>query len=208
MLFSLSYAILWGVALLQLVAVFVLVHRLEILRLQTERSPGARDAELGSLPEGSLAPIFSAVTLDTSRPVLSSELYADPTLLLFLSADCLDCRKVVLGLDAVEWDALEGLVIYCIGGRSRCDQYLGAVGRSVPVLVGGETDVPAMYKIRGVPMGVGIDCEGRIAGSVSPSSAKEVAEYLARLRTRAGRVEDADRTVVANDMFRQTDAAL
>ncbi len=191
MAFSLSYAVLWIVAILQLAIVLLLAHKLERLRLVLEHGKGATSSPF---PSGAVAPKFSAVDLESRVQVSSSNFYGEPRLLLFLSTGCADCIKVIAGLKSLPADRLTGLLVLCIDDHKSCVQYLEDLADRIPVLTQGDTDVSASYRVTSVPTGVAIDNEWRIKEFQYPSSENDVLEALENLRQPIDSAETGEAT--------------
>ena len=179
MYFSLSYTVLWVVALAQLLIILFLAQKLEQVQLIWEKGGGPSRSPL---PIGANAPAFSAVNMDTSVLVNSSDLRTKTRVLLFLSVDCAECTEILGGIERVSADQLPGLVIFCVGDEKTCVQRFKKMGSRVPVLMRADTDVVSIYRISAVPTAVVLNDEWQIAGFRYPSSHRDVLLYLRELR--------------------------
>jgi hypothetical protein len=187
MIFWLSYVLLWALAICQLLVIIVVAQRL----YQQGREPDAALAVTGPLPTGTGAPPFVAVRLGAANPMSSADFRGAETLLLFLSVDCPDCKRIVAGLEEVKPGLLTGLVIHCTGNALACERHFSRLSKTVPVLMNSETDIPKAYGLSGVPTGVTIDGEWRIRDFHYPPSAGAVLSLLKGLSRQRGAEHDA-----------------
>jgi thiol-disulfide isomerase/thioredoxin len=114
------------------------------------------------------APRFSARTLDGER-YTNASLAGRPVLIQFWATWCSRCRGDQAAVDAIAHDyADKGLVVLAVDvGESKrtVKSYLERSPRDCKIVLNEDTNLPAVFAARAVPLYVLIDKDGRIAGT-------------------------------------------
>lgn len=168
---DLAHALLWIVVGLQGLFICFLVRELSELR-----SRGL----LPGLPVGSEAPAFSGIDVQSGEPVESTLFKGQRVAVLFVTAECGDCRRLVSQLARMGPASLSGLIVYCYGSPRRCQANMLKLVGAVRVLRNDQMDIATTFGLRGVPALVAIDEQWRIAAYRYPHQATDVQILLNR----------------------------
>jgi peroxiredoxin len=121
------------------------------------------------LPRGEMAPAFTLPDL-SERAVSLADFAGKPTLLIFWNPGCGFCQKMLP--DLKEWEEASpkrtlGLLIISTG---TIDENR-TLGLRSPVLLDRDFTVGSTFGVRGTPMAILIDAEGKIASKVAAGAA-------------------------------------
>lgn len=175
MMFEATYVFLWVAVVLQALFICFLVRELSELRHLTQ---SGQQPVTNGLPVGSNAPEFAALDLRSGESVQSSSFLGHQTVLLLLTPDCGECRRLVTQLTMLSESIARRLVVYCHGANRRCQNVMTKVPAFVTVIVDEETDVTTAYQLRGFPAMIGLDEQWRIVGYRYPYQIDDVATFL------------------------------
>jgi hypothetical protein len=171
-LFALSYAILWGVIVLEaLVLHYILQETLRFKRLITES-------------EVTPAPHFTAPVLGTDKFLGKADLRGDLNILLFVSPDGVSqlYEKLHIAIHALWHKANGHLYIVCNGSEESCRQLTGDYrvegfrDDQVPVILDEGGRISASFLIDSTPQAVKINKDGRIVSRGHPLPNEEAAD--------------------------------
>lgn len=177
MLFEMSYALLWALALIQIPIILFFVQELQ--RLKRGLNSGAHNHLAHGKPIGERMPDFSAVNLFSGVSVQGRDLLSDrTTVIIFLSSTCKSCREIAKYLARYSAEQLQGLAVICTGSQRSCLVYMECLGRLLPVLRSAETDIGGLFLLAAYPSCVAIDSKGNIAGYNYPDNPQDVETWL------------------------------
>lgn len=176
---------LWVVVILQ--GLFICFLAKELAELRQSVQSGAAALQDG-LPFGTKAPEFAAVSLRSHDVVHSSSLQGRRRLILLLSPDCGDCRRLTSQLDWLPQPLAAQFIVLCTGDSRRCQRLLVRAPASIPAIIAEQPDIVAAFKVRGFPALVVIDEHWRVAGHGYPHDIRDVDTIL---KASEQRIKDA-----------------
>lgn len=174
---SLTYSLLWILAIFQGLAILVLIHKLADLKRLAEYG---KFAALNRIPAGRTAPQFSAFDVRSGIEVESASFVGARALLLMLSSECGTCRRIIGDLARSE-DSLEGLIVCWTGSRHACQAAASNLSSCVPVLQRDDTAFESMFGVSSYPTAILINERWAISSYRYPSNSKNVFDYLSEL---------------------------
>jgi thiol-disulfide isomerase/thioredoxin len=133
--------------------------------------------------DGEAAPRFSAKTLDGER-YTNASLAGHPVLIQFWATWCPKCRGDQSAVDAITRDyAGQGLVVLAVDvGESKrtVKSYLARSPRSCNIVANEDSNLPAMFGAKLVPLYILIDKDGQIAGEQKGAGGEEMLRQFLR----------------------------
>ena len=166
--------IAWIVVVAQGLAILVLVRELADIK---DFLGSHRRGIMKVLPVGTAAPTFEALDF-TTRSVVSSEMWQGKAVrLLFVSATCALCRKLIAEL-AVAATLPKDLAVYCDGELDRHSERLALIAPRVTVLSMASRSVPTLFGVSEFPVAVTLDEGWRVAEIVVPASIEDLKTNL------------------------------
>lgn len=174
MSFAVSHFFLWALVIFHSLAICALVRLLADLRRLAGK--GFVSTTKASLV-GRQAPRFSAIDLRSQQIVSTSSFQRERRILMFISPDCIVCRRILseLSSTSTDWDRL---LIYCHGTRRACQVDLRSLPASVQILGRSETDVASLYGLMRLPAVVALDETLRVEGVHYPTQYSELKSFL------------------------------
>ena len=139
--------------------------RLEELENQLDRLELGAPPHGDELPLDSRAPDFDLTDLSGKQQRLAG-FRGQSLLLIFFNPACAFCRDLIPSLQALKIVNPVPLVI-SMGDVERSRQFFAEHKLPFSVLLQGESDVCATYKVKGTPSGYLIDAEGKIASALA-----------------------------------------
>ena len=184
-LFALSYALLWGLIVLEAVVLReVLRKTLWFKRLYADFSRRSEPEKLNWLPTGTLAPDFMAPLLWTGELLSTSHLGGNSSILLFVSPEAPSSLYEKLSLAIhVMWHNTDGhLYLVCNGSEEACQQLArdhrveGFTEDKVPVILDKDGWITRSFLIDSTPQAVSLGEDLRVKRYGRPAPNEQAAE--------------------------------
>jgi hypothetical protein len=182
-LFALSYALLWGIVLLETMMLREILRR--TVRFKRLYAAPQNRSERPQLTTGTLAPDFVSQLVGSGRIVTTADLKGHSTILLFISpsdASSPVYEKLSLGTHAL-WHKADGnLYLVCSGEQEACrrimrDYHVEGFNRGrVPILLDEKGLIAASFLITGTPQAVMLDEEARVSRYGYPAADGKVTD--------------------------------
>lgn len=184
-LFALTYALLWGLVVLEAVLLREILRRtVWFKRLQADFSRRAETQRQDWLRTGTPAPDFTAPLLGTGRHLSASDLRGQQSILLFVSPGVASPLYDSLSL-AIHgmWHKTEGhLYLVCNGSPEACRRFAeehrveGFAEDKVPVIVDEGGLIAKSFLIEATPEAVALDEDARVLRYGRPEAVRPEAE--------------------------------
>src|ERR1051326_465171 len=166
---SASLIVLW---LLVLVVIFLLtgvLRELGVLQLRFGTSPGVLITETG-LDRGAVAPDFNLIEVAQAndgalqRVRLSEFANGRPTVLVFLSPNCLSCRDLVPHLNEISDTRADdfAFLVICRGRFDACNEFRRSVRLKQRMAPDSSGELEASYDVKYTPFAYLIDSQQRV----------------------------------------------
>ena len=173
--FLISYAVLWLLVILLLVAVFALYHHFGQMYLS---SPEGRDSQ--GPDEGTPFPPLSA--LDVNDTPVTLPVAGRPTLIVFASTQCELCAELRASLArfAGAYPRIQVAAI-CAGHPRVVREWASRISATVPVIADARGRTSARYRVGALPFLVAVGSDGavRARGIVNDYDGLELAAHEA-----------------------------
>lgn len=184
MLFALSYALLFGLVVLEAIVLQGVLRRTVEIKRRFIHS-ARRDRPPQQLLPGTLAPKFTARVLGTRRTLASADLEGNFVMLLFVSpreAASTRYANLSVAIHAL-WHKAEGnLYVVCSGGDEACRQLMhdhdvdGLSDGYLPVILDEDGRIAKSFLISSTPQAVILDEEVRVSRYGQPLPTGEVSD--------------------------------
>ena len=124
----------------------------------------------------SLAPRFSGADIrDDSIKISSRVLSGEPYLILFVSATCPTCRRLLADLELTDY---RDLLVVCTGPREQCKTLLSTItGPTRGAVHDSDGTLSEDFGALSFPTVVFVDAHSKIKAYIQPKKASEVLEF-------------------------------
>lgn len=175
--FAVSYALLWGLVVIQTLMLLGLVSGVRHLQRGNPTSNGLTGSPEGELAIGETVPNF--VIIDTAGEQFdSSSLLGRVTALLFVSTNCHSCLTTLAELKVLQHKAADNVVVVCGGTREECGKLTDAYGFDLRIVADERQELGRQFRIPSVPRAVLIGPDNRIVSYGRPGRGADLEELL------------------------------
>lgn len=184
-LFTLSYALLCGLVVIEAVLLREVLRRTVLFkRLHSDFNRSSESEKSKRLPAGSPAPDFTAPLLWTNGSLSARQLIGHPSILMFVSPEGNSVGyKNLEAVIHVKWHETNGhIYLVCSGGEEGCRQLArehsvkGHAVDTIPVIIDEGGRIAQSFLIDSTPQAVSLDEEGRIDRYGRPIPSEDVEE--------------------------------
>jgi peroxiredoxin len=191
-----AYAALALLVALLTVLVLGLIRRSALLIERVEaRLAHADDTEIGGLATGEVVPGFSARTVD-GEVVTNHDLDGSLSIVLFLSASCVACRKLNDDLVSGSAPQLGARLVVVTDDPHQARAF--AEASHVEVLLRGDGAVARAFESFATPQAFVLDESRRVLASGTPNEWEQLRQLLLEGQEGGGRRSDVAAAIVAS----------
>jgi len=185
--FSASYIALWVLVVFQGFVLLALLQQIEKLRRVAASGRLFED----QLPQGRRAPEFANIDRQSGRQFGTRSLEGSGGVLLFLSSDCLVCKRLAEDLGRRATDDLPAIVVFCVGRERGCARFENRLG-TYKFVLDGAAKTAARYRVSSFPTAIVLDGQLKISRYGHPKDVTEIKELWSSVLTERFQINEGE----------------